>query len=99
MLIAITPSQQALIVKNIVAACKDINKLNGTGYKFINLASGFLAHYDINGFKSFYYEYSLREDIVRNASMNQWSNFREGDANYDYYKSKAAVYNSILTKL
>ena len=32
---ALTEKQQALIVKNLVAACKNIEKLNGTGFNFI----------------------------------------------------------------
>lgn len=54
MLIPYTEKQKSLIVNNIVKACSDIEKLNGTGYKFIYLANGFIAHYNINGFKDHY---------------------------------------------
>ena len=96
MLAPLTQRQQDLIVKNLVSACKDINKLNGTGYKFIYLASGFIAHYDLNGFKAYYSEHSLQDDIEANAQFNQWKNFREGDDNYDYYMSRRDVYNRVL---
>jgi len=95
----ITEKQKTLIVNNIVKACDDINKLNGTGYKYIYLASGFIAHYNLQGFKGHYSEASLTSDILRNASANKWLNFREGDRDYLYYKSKADIYSRIVDKL
>jgi len=47
----LTQRQKQLIAKNILAACKDITKLNKTGYDFINVANGFIAHYDLQGYK------------------------------------------------
>jgi len=94
-----TERQATLIVNNVVRACSDITKLNGTGYKFINLASGFIAHYNRYGFIDHYSRYSLRNDIVRNAEMNLWLNFRPGDKNYEYYKSKADIYARIVEAL
>lgn len=92
-----TQREKQLIAKNVIAACKDINKLNGTGYKFLNLCSGFIAHYDINGFKAYYDEPGkLQRDIERNAKANQWSNFRHGERDADYYHSKRDCYNMIL---
>ena len=96
---AITEKQKSLIVNNIVKACDDIEKLNGTGYKYIYLANGFIAHYNINGFKAHYSEYDLTRDILSNADFNRWNNFREGDQNYHYYKSKADIYKRIVDKL
>lgn len=96
---AITEKQKTLIVNNIVRACDDISKLNGTGYKYIYLASGFIAHYNINGFISHYSGSSLIRDILDNENSNRWNNFREGDQNYEYYKSKADVYSRIVAKL
>ena len=93
----LTQTQQANIVRNVLAACKDINKLNGTGYKFLNLASGFIAHYNLEGFKAYYSEPgSLQRDIEANARQNQWSNFRPGEQHADYYHSKRDTYNKIL---
>ena len=91
--------QKTLIVNNIVKACDDIEKLNGTGYKYIYLASGFIAHYNLNGFKSHYSGSSLSRDILANESSNKWLNFREGDRDYLYYKSKADIYSRICNKL
>jgi hypothetical protein len=92
--------QKTLIVNNLVKACKDIEQLNSTGYKFIYLASGFIAHYDLNGFKSAYeYGVNLKNAILNNQRFNQWSNFREGERDYDYYMSKKDVYNRVCAKL
>lgn len=103
MIPAITEKQKSLIVNNIVKACDDIHKLNGTGYKYIYLASGFIAHYNIQGFKTNYdlvdCGYSLADDILANAAANRWDNFNPGDDNYEYYKSKADVYKRIVDKL
>jgi len=96
---AITEKQKSLIVNNIVRACDDINKLNGTGYKFIYLASGFIAHYDINGFKGHYSGYSLADNILANEHANKWLNFNPSDRDYAYYKSKADIYSRIVAKL
>lgn len=92
----LTQREKQLIAKNVIAACKDINKLNGTGYKFLNLCSGFIAHYNLNGFKAYYSEHDLQADIERNARQNQWSNFRPGERDADYYHSKRDCYNMIL---
>jgi hypothetical protein len=97
---SIPDSKANLIVKNVVAACKDISKLNSTGYKFINLANGFIAHYNLEGFKGYYSdEGNLKQDILQNQSSNQWSNFREGERDYDYYMKKKEIYNKIVDQL
>ena len=96
---AITEKQKSLIVNNIVKACDDIEKLNRTGYKFIHLANGFIAHYSINGFKDYYSHYDLMTAIISNAPSNEWNNFREGDQNYEYYKSRKDIYSRIVSKL
>ena len=93
----LTANQQARIVNNVTAACRDITKLNKTGYSFLYLASGFIAHYDINGFKAHYSEPgSLQADIEANARANQWHNYRKGEQHADYYHSKRDTYNAIL---
>lgn len=98
-LVPMTQKEQDLTVKNVLSACKDINKLNKRGYNFLYLASGFIAHYDINGFKSHYEDYSLIDDIKENANFNQWNNFRQGERDYEYMMAKKAVYNKILEAL
>lgn len=97
-----TENQKRLIVNNIVSACADISKLNNTGYKFISLASGFIAHYNLNGFKAFYSDSgreSLVQDITDNAKSNMWDNFKPTDDNYEYYMSKKDIYQRILGRL
>jgi hypothetical protein len=92
----LTNREKQLIAKNILAACKDITKLNKRGYDFINMASGFIAHYNLQGFIAYYSEHSLQENIERNARNNQWTNFRNGERDADYYHAKRDCYNMIL---
>ena len=100
---AYTTKQQQLIVNNVVAACRDISKLNNTGYKFIMGCSGFIAHYDLHGFKSYYNDQwshhcdnNLKADVVEYQRFNQWRNFQPSDRDYAYYMSKKAIYNAIV---
>jgi hypothetical protein len=100
MLVPYTEKQKVSIVNNIVkAATKDITSLNKMGYKFISLANGFIAHYDINGFITVYSHQSLARDIISFAGSNQWNNFREGDRDYAYYMSKKDIYQRIVNQL
>jgi len=92
----LTQRQKELITKNVLAACKDIEKLNKTGYDFLYLAQGFIAHYNLGGFKAYYSDGSLQDDIERNARANQWNNFRAGERDAEYYHSKRDCYNMIL---
>jgi len=92
----LTQRQKELIAKNVLAACKDIEKLNKTGYDFLYQACGFIAHYNLNGFKAYYSDGSLQDDIEANARMNQWNNFRAGERDAEYYHSKRDCYNMIL---
>lgn len=96
----LTERQKTLIVNNVVKACKDITQLNKTGYNFLYLASGFIAHYNLYGFIDFYSNHvSLKNDIIGFAGQNQWKNFRPGERDYEYYQSKADVYNRILAEI
>lgn len=96
---ALTERQKTLIVNNVVKACKNIDNLNKTGYKFIYLCSGFIAHYDLYGFIASYTGTSLKRDILSYAGQNQWNNFRPGERDYEYYMSKKDVYNRILAEI
>ena len=91
-----TQREKELTSKNVLAACKDITKLNKRGYDFLYLASGFIAHYNLQGFIAYYSEHSLQADIERNARQNQWHNFRQGERDADYYHAKRDCYNMIL---
>jgi hypothetical protein len=96
----LTQTQMKRIVRNLLAACEDINKLNKTGYNFIYLASGFIAHYNLHGFIDFYEEPgSLAADILHFQPKNQWANFRLGERDYEYYMTKKIVYNSVCVEL
>ena len=95
----LTERQKALIVSNVVKACKNIDNLNKTGYKYLYLCSGFIAHYDLYGFIASYTGETLKRDILSYAGRNQWKNFRPGESDYDYYMSKADVYNRILAQI
>lgn len=92
----LTDTQKRLISKNVLAACRDITKLNKTGYNFLYLCNGFIAHYDIHGFKAHYSEHSLVDELAIHAHANQWHNFRAGERDADYYHSKRDAYNMIL---
>jgi hypothetical protein len=96
---AFTEKQKTLIINNILKATKDITKLNKTGYSFIYLASGFIAHYNLGGFIDYYTDYSLIDDIKRNIDNNQWHNFHEGENNYEYQMSKKDIYNRIANAI
>lgn len=99
-LTALTERQKTLIVSNVVKACKNIDNLNKTGYKYINLCSGFIAHYDLYGFISAYSNPgSLKRDIISYAGQNQWNNFRPGERDYEYMMAKKDVYNRIIAQI
>ena len=92
----LTETQKRLISKNVLAACRDITKLNKTGYNFLHLCSGFIAHYNLQGFIAYYQTHDLQADIEANAKANQWANFRAGERDADYYHAKRDCYNMIL---
>ena len=94
-----TERQKTLIVNNVVKACTDINTLNKTGYNFLYQAAGFIAHYNLYGFRDYYTRESLRDDIISNAYINQWNNFRPNEQHYEYMMAKKDVYNRILAEL
>jgi len=96
----LTEKQATNTANNIISACTDIEKLAKRGYSFIYLASGFIAHYNIHGFKDYYNAPDkLRDDIIANKHSNQWDNFREGEEHYEYYMQKKQIYNQILDKI
>ena len=102
---SLTSKEQDLIIKNVLKACKDINKLNKRGYNFLYLANGFIAHYNLNGFKGYYSSKvgrvanDLKTDILRYKNFNQYNNFSITDKDYDYYMTKKHVYNVICASL
>ena len=100
----LTDRQETLIYNNVIrAATENICKLNRTGYNFLYLCSGFIAHYNVAGFTDYYLrtglygsKSALAADILANKEANKWSNFRPGDEHYAYYKQKADLYARIV---
>jgi hypothetical protein len=96
----LTERQKTLIVNNVIKAVKNIDSLNKTGYNYLYLCCGFIAHYNLYGFIAAYSKpNTLKNDLIANADCNQWRNFRLGERDYDYYMSKADVYNRILAQI
>lgn len=98
-LVPFTDRQKSLIVNNIVKACYNIEKLTNTGYKYLYLANGFIAHYNLGGFKDYYTRKDLIVDILDHEEDNTWRNFSPDCLNYAYYKSKREIYKEICSKL
>lgn len=95
----ITKQKRALIVNSVkrVLKGKNIELLSKTAYNFLYLASGFIAHYNLYGFRDVYSDVEdLRKDILANEQNNMWNNFRPGESNYDYYMSKKDVYIELV---
>lgn len=101
MLEPLTKRQADLIINNVVkAATSDIGALSKSGYNFLYLAPGFIAHFDRGGFVCHYGSPDeLRKDILRFRTENQWHNFRRGEENYEYYRQRSDIYNAICAKL
>jgi hypothetical protein len=98
----LTTRQAALITSSVrnMMTSGDINKLTMAAYKFIMLSSGFIAHYNLLGFRDVYRNVAdLKEDLLRKQPYNQWFNFRPGDEHYDYYMQKRDLYNAICEDL
>ena len=98
----LTPRQAALITASIrkVMTTGDINYLTQIAYKFIMLSSGFIAHYNLYGFRDEYKNVAdLKADLLRQQPNNQWYNFRPGERDYDYMMQKRDIYNCICEDL
>ncbi len=94
----ITEKEKAAIIKNIaeVLRTNHSQKLSKQSYGFLCLASGFIAHYDHNGFCSYYgFGNVLKDDILRHRNENLYSHFHPGERDYEYYQSKADLYKRI----
>jgi hypothetical protein len=94
--------QTKMIVSNIAKVAKtgDTNYLTKQAYRFLNLSSGFIAHYNLFGFRAYYADQGdLATDILNNRPNNQWANFRPGEKDYEYYMAKRDCYNRICTAL
>jgi len=93
-----TDKECQYIVKNVLAACKDITKLTKAGYSFLYLSSGFIAHYNRSGFIAEFSQRSLRESILENQRFNQWQ-YHSKNPDASYYYQKKDIYNAICIQL
>jgi hypothetical protein len=75
------PYNVKAIVNNVklVFKTRDINKLNGTAYRFITLYHGFIAHYDLGGFRNTYQ--GLLTQLAKNLLTSEGYS---SDMNYNY---------------
>jgi hypothetical protein len=98
MLDILTDRQVVLILASFHKVFKnnDIEHLTNSAYKFIMQSPGFIAHYDLYGFRCEYENVTqFRREILQSQSMNQWSNFRPGEKDYFYMMQKKDIYNKI----
>jgi hypothetical protein len=96
----LTLRQTDLIVSSIrkVFETNDINHLSSSAYKFLNLSSGFIAHYNLYGFRDAYDNVNdLKAQLAQSYAANQWSNFRPGERDYSYMMQKKEIYNRICS--
>lgn len=99
MLNPMTDKQKTMIANNVykVILSKNINFLTKQSYDFLNNCIGFIAHYDLYGFRDYYEDTNtLAKDILDNAESNQWVNFFKGENDYDYYMAKKELYNRLV---
>jgi hypothetical protein len=99
MLTPYTERQKSMIVSNVLKALDNPDKLSKQAYKYLYLCSGFIAHYDHGGFISYYQRHDLKNDLIKFKDSNQWRNFSPDDRDYQYYQSKADIYNRIIQSI
>jgi hypothetical protein len=90
----------ARIVKNILAACRDITCLSLEAHRWIHLRAGFIAHYDLDGFIEEYQTcQNLRDNILANQIHNTSCNRSRKDRDYPYYLQQCEMYQQIVERL
>jgi len=90
-------------VKSILKSIREVFEYNNIGYltrsaySYLYLCSGFIAHYNREGFQDHYERVeTLRDDLFNNEPMNQWRNFLPEDKDYEYMAQKRNIYNQIV---
>lgn len=74
----------------------DITFLNKPAYNFIMLGSGFIAHYNIFGFRDHYKcVYDFATKIHDNREANVQTYFLPGEKDCEYYRQKVLIYGKI----
>jgi len=82
---------------NLVFRTREIDKLNNPTYEFVMNLSGFIAHYDLNGFKAHYHDLrDLIKDLKECSDVLRPDYCLECDFQKDYYKSKSETLKGIL---
>ena len=88
------------IVKNILAACRDISLLSLESYRWLHLRSGFIAHYCREGFiEEYQTNQNLRECILAYQHANIHCTRNANDVEYPYYRQQSGMYNQIVDQL
>jgi hypothetical protein len=88
--------EEQRIIRDCAKAARNIDGLTDKACRFLNLSSGFIAHYNKFGFMDYYREPgSLKKDIPARQNHNQRENFRPGERGYEYYMQKKNIYNAI----
>lgn len=98
----ITSDAGKRIINNVVNVINsdNVDLLTPASYQFLSLVCGFIAHYNLQGFKETYRNTDkLRRDVLENKSSNQWDNFSPKDRDYNYYMSKKNIYNNICNNI
>jgi hypothetical protein len=88
-----------------VLATGDSDKLTKDAYDFLYLTSGFIAHYNVNGFKHYYRDTELlRNDLKRSSDLQDYDRyvrdgyFSKGEQSA-YYAQKANIYKELKSLL
>ncbi len=96
------PLNSKAIVHNIELIFKsnDINKLNKPTYNFVHNLTGFIAHYDLYGFRSTYEDLRLFADELLGACTENEANYKLDedfirDYGRAYCQSEADIINGI----
>jgi hypothetical protein len=87
------------IINNVakVISTGNIELLTKQAYNYLYLCSGFIAHYNLLGFRDYYQDTArLKQDLLAYHQDNNWANFHSDGKDYGYYHQKALIYNSII---
>lgn len=99
----ITQKQASTIANNIAKVIKkqDMDLLSSAAYKYISIQSGFIAHYNLQGFRDYYQNDVMQfaHDILDNKNISSRTNYRQDHKDYEYYKSKADTYLLICQQI
>lgn len=94
-----TDSEVKSILKSIrlVFERRNIEYLTKPAYHYLYLCYGFVAHFNLDGFRDEYRNIeTLREALFTHEAMNQWRNFLPEDRDYAYMMQKRDLYNQIV---